>query len=68
MRSFLVIVSSSLLSSTSLRAFNPALCGMLGYKPTTSTVAKIAFSRIEPKLRVCFIKSLESLMYDDHPL
>ena len=33
---------------------------MLGYKPVT----KIAFSGIEPKFRIFFIKSSESLMYD----
>ena len=37
---FVGIVCSSLLSSTSLRDFNLASSGMLGYKPTTSAVTK----------------------------
>ena len=61
------IACSSLLSSIFLRAFNPALCGMLGDKLTTSAVSKIAFSSIEPKLLVFLIKSPDSLMYK-HPL
>ena len=61
------ILCCSLLSSTSLRAFNPVSCGMLGYKPTTSVLTKIAFWGIEPNFRVFFIKSPESLIYD-HPL
>ena len=40
---------------------------MLGCKPTTSAITKIAFSGIEPKFRVFFIISHESLMYY-HPL
>ena len=35
-------------------AFNPASCGMLGYKPTTSGVTKIALSGIKPKFHVFF--------------
>ena len=44
----------SLLSSASLKAFNPASCGMLGYKLTTFAV---------PIFDVLFTKSSESLMY-----
>ena len=60
------IVCCFLLSTTSLWAFNPVSCDMLGYKPTTPAVAKIAFSGIEPKFRAFFINSYESLMYH-HP-
>ena len=63
--SSLVGMCFSVLSSTSLRAFNPASCGMLGYKPTTSAVTKLVFSVIEPKFCVFLIKSPESLMFDD---
>ena len=65
--SFVGIVCFSLLSSTSIRAFNPASCGMLGYKSTMFVVTKIAFSGIEPISCFFFITSPESLMYD-HPL
>ena len=39
-----------------LRAFNPASCGMVGYKPTMSIMTKIALLVIEPKSHVFFYK------------
>ena len=49
----------SYLSNASLRAFEPASCGMLGYNPTTSVVTKIALSGIMLRFLVFFMKSPE---------
>ena len=54
----------SCLSKDSLRALNPTSWVMLGYYPTTSPVTKIALSGIMLRFLVLFIKSLESLIYD----
>ena len=54
----------SCLSKVSLRALKPASWGMLGYNPTTSAVSKIALSGIVLRFLVLFMKSPESLIYD----
>ena len=58
-----VVKSPSCLKSSRLRkADRPLLCGMLGYKPTTSTVHKIMSSDKFGKERSFFKKSVVSFM------
>ena len=42
----------------------PSLCGMLGYRPTTSAVTRQELSGTFPILFILSIKSLESGKYD----
>ena len=53
------------LSSNS--ALSPALCGMLGYKPTTSFVTKYASSGILPRLLIFSKKSSVSFLHIRFP-
>ena len=61
-KSYVGIFFCSRLSSASFRALSLTLPGMLGYKPTSSTMTNIALSRIFPNLRDLLMKSLESLV------
>ena len=56
----------SCLSKASPKALNPASWGMLGHNPTASVVSKIALSGILLRFLVLFMKSPESLIYDQH--
>ena len=58
------MVFSSLLSKASLSAIKPTSHGILGYKPTTSAVTRMAFSGIETRLLIFLMKSPESLNGD----
>ena len=55
---------SDLSSNFSFSALSPISCGILGYKPTTSTVTKNAYSRILPRLLIFYKNSLVSFTYD----
>ena len=54
----------SCLSQTLLRAFKLASWSMLGYNPITSAVTKISLSGVVLTFLVFFMKSPESLIYD----
>ena len=55
---------SDLSSNFSFSALSPISRGILGYKPTTSTVTKNASSRILPRLLIFYKNSLVSFTYD----
>ena len=63
-RSAVGIFFCSRLSRAYLSAFNPTLCGIRGYNPTTSALTNMVFLGTEPIHFMLLIKSPESLIQD----